>query len=163
MSWALTWYGVGLISHSIVEVITRAFYAMKDTRTPVVIGAAAMILNVILSLTLTRLFAAWNFMPHGGLALANTLATTIEAIALWMMLGKHNARVIFGSLFNSVWRSGIATLAMSLAVIGWGQVMSAPLWLLSLGGAIVGAAVYFVIALIVRSPEIKLPKFSRFV
>ena len=163
VSWALTWYGVGLISHSIVEVITRAFYAMKDTRTPVVIGAAAMILNVILSLTLTRLFAAWNFMPHGGLALANTLATTIEAIALWMMLGKHNARVIFGSLFNSVWRSGIATLAMSLAVIGWGQVMSAPLWLLSLGGAIVGAAVYFVIALIVRSPEIKLPKFSRFV
>jgi putative peptidoglycan lipid II flippase len=161
VSWALTWYGVGLISHSVVEVITRVYYAMKDTRTPVAVGAAAMILNVILSLTLTRLFASWNVMPHGGLALANTLATTIEAIGLWVMLRKHNARVMFAPLFNSIWRSGVATAVMGLGVIGWGRAVTAPLWLLSLGGASVGAGIYFVIALIVRSPEIKLPKFSR--
>jgi hypothetical protein len=93
--------------------------------------------------------------------LANTLATTIEAIGLWVMLRKHNARVMFAPLFNSIWRSGVATAVMGLGVIGWGRAVTAPLWLLSLGGASVGAGIYFVIALIVRSPEIKLPKFSR--
>jgi hypothetical protein len=72
------------------------------------------------------------------------------------MLGKHNARLNFGSLFNSGWRSLAATIGMGLAVIGWGQVVAAPLWLLSLGGAGLGAGVYFLIALIMRSPEIKL-------
>ena len=37
-AWALLWYSLGLVSHSVLEIIVRAFYAMQDTRTPVMIG-----------------------------------------------------------------------------------------------------------------------------
>ncbi|MEJ2570709.1 MAG: murein biosynthesis integral membrane protein MurJ [Anaerolineales bacterium] len=39
VSWALLWWGVGLVGHSVLEIIVRAFYAMHDTRTPVAVGA----------------------------------------------------------------------------------------------------------------------------
>jgi putative peptidoglycan lipid II flippase len=46
VAWALLWYGLGLVGHSVVEIISRAFYALHDTRTPVMVGVAAMSLNV---------------------------------------------------------------------------------------------------------------------
>ena len=86
VAWALLWFGVGLIGHSVVEIVSRAFYALHDTRTPVAASVGAMTLNVILSLTLPGVFAARGWMPHGGLALANSLATTIEMVVLlWIM------------------------------------------------------------------------------
>ena len=49
IAWALLWYATGLVGHCIVEIIARAFYAMQDTKTPVIIGAVAMGLNVFFS------------------------------------------------------------------------------------------------------------------
>ena len=38
VAWALLWYAAGLVGHSLVEVLSRAFYALHDTRTPVALG-----------------------------------------------------------------------------------------------------------------------------
>lgn len=155
-AWALAWYAVGLAGHSVVEVITRAFFALKDTRTPVMIGAGAMALNVVFSLTFTRLFAARGWMPHGGLALANSLATAMEMIGLALILRGRlnglNARDMVGSL----WRSALAAAGMGLAVFGWVRIVTASQWVVGLGGAAAGAGIYFLLALILRSPEIAL-------
>jgi putative peptidoglycan lipid II flippase len=48
VAWALLWYAAGLVGHSVMEVLTRAFYAQQDTKTPVLIGEIAMGLNVVL-------------------------------------------------------------------------------------------------------------------
>src|SRR5690606_29625815 len=82
--------GLGLIAHSLVEIVTRAFYAMHDTRTPVLIGGAAMLLNVVLSFTLIRFIGDSGSLvrgPFAGLALANTIATTLEAALLLALVG----------------------------------------------------------------------------
>jgi len=76
VAWALQFYALGLIAHSGVEILARAFYALHDTRTPVGIGLAAMAGNIAFSLLLK---GPWG---HGGLALANTLATYGELAAL---------------------------------------------------------------------------------
>src|SRR5574341_436278 len=92
-AWALLFFALGLVSHSLVEVITRAFYALHDTRTPVLIGGGAMLLNVILSLSLIRVIGDPGDLARGafaGLALANTLATTLEGVAL--LVGSEMAR-----------------------------------------------------------------------
>ena len=45
-----------------------------------------MLLNLGLSLTLPRLFDSMGWYPHGGLALANSIATTLEVIGLlWII------------------------------------------------------------------------------
>ena len=41
-AWALLWFAAGLVGHSVMEVLTRAFYAQHDTKTPVMIGVTAM-------------------------------------------------------------------------------------------------------------------------
>ena len=82
VAWALLWYAVGLVGHSVVEILVRAFYAMHDTKTPVLIGIVAMSLNVVFSLLFIALFSRLDWMPLGGLALANSLATTLEMVAL---------------------------------------------------------------------------------
>ena len=158
-AWALTWYAVGLIGHSVVEVVTRAFFALKDTRTPALVGAGAMVLNVIFSLTFTRLFGAWGWMPHGGLALANSLATAIEMLGLVIILRRRLDGLDARNVIGSLWRSALAAVGMGFAVfalLSGAQAVSAPLGLVGLGGAVVGAVVYFLFALILRSPEIML-------
>lgn len=162
VNWALVWYGVGLIGHSVVEVVTRAFFALKDTRTPVGVGAVAMLLNVLFSFAFTALFSAFGWLPHGGLALANSLATALEMIGLVILLRRRIGGLQLHTLFNSVWRSAIATLAMSLAVVVW--VIALPNvsdWLLGLGGAALGAAIYFALAFVLRSPELRLLRERR--
>ena len=49
---ALAWFAIGLPAHVVVHVLTRAFYAMQDTRTPVAWAVVAVIVNVVLMLVL---------------------------------------------------------------------------------------------------------------
>jgi putative peptidoglycan lipid II flippase len=89
VAWALLWYTVGLVGHSVVEIISRAFYSMQDTRTPVVIGVIAMSLNIALSIILGAFFQRIGWLPIGGLALANSIATGLEAIVLLFIMRKR--------------------------------------------------------------------------
>src|ERR1041385_9185977 len=50
VAWALLWYAAGLIGHNSLEVLTRAFYAQHDTKTPVIVGVLAMGSNVVFSI-----------------------------------------------------------------------------------------------------------------
>ena len=89
VAWALLWYAAGLVGHALVEILSRAFYALHDTRTPVTVGVIAMGINVGLSLLFPLLFERWGWMPHGGLALANSLATGLESIALVLLMRRR--------------------------------------------------------------------------
>jgi putative peptidoglycan lipid II flippase len=121
LTWALLWYAAGLVGHCVVEIISRAFYALHDTRTPVMVGVAAMSLNAVFSLLFTRLFAGAGLMPHGGLALANSLATALEMAALLVLMHRR----LHGLEGKEILRSASAALAGSLA-------MGAAIWLLLL-------------------------------
>ncbi|MCL4257503.1 MAG: murein biosynthesis integral membrane protein MurJ [Anaerolineales bacterium] len=155
VAWALLWYAAGLVGHSIVEIASRAFYALQDTRTPVLVGVGAMGLNVVLSLTLPGLFARAGLMPHGGLALANSVATFIEMLVLlWLMRGRLGG-LEEPRLLGGVGQSVLASLAMLAALWGWLATAAArPLWLQAAGGIAIGLAVYAAAAWLLRVPEL---------
>jgi putative peptidoglycan lipid II flippase len=143
VGWALLWYAAGLVGHAMVEILSRAFYALHDTKTPVFIGIAAMSLNVAFSYGFSALFSRIGWMPHGGLALANTLATALEMIGLLLIMRTRldglNGDLIRPALFTALFSGG----AMSLAILGWiGLTGSSPNWLLVLGGILAGMFVY---------------------
>lgn len=155
VAWALLWYAAGLLGHSIMEVLTRAFYARQDTKTPVIIGTIAMSLNVIFSIGFSRLFASIGWMPHGGLALANSLATALEAIALFVVMRKRLGGIEGGHILRGTIPSLIAAAGMMLILIGWlnyGKSLS--VWALVPAGVAIGGAVYFGILLALRMPEL---------
>jgi putative peptidoglycan lipid II flippase len=154
VAWALLWFAAGLVGHSLLEIVSRAFYALKDTRTPALVGTAAMTLNVIFSLGFSALFARIGWMPLGGLALANSLATAIESgILLWLMSrrlqGLDLARIRRGLLATVM-----ASAMMALVVFAWMAVMeSSASWILGIGGVAIGGAVYWLAALLLKAPE----------
>ncbi|HUF39862.1 MAG TPA: murein biosynthesis integral membrane protein MurJ [Anaerolineales bacterium] len=153
VAWALLWYTAGLVSHSVVEIVSRAFYALHDTRTPVFIGAATMALNVVLSLGLAAWFERSGWMPHGGLALANTLATTLEMFVLIALmrrrLGGLEGRRILAGLSQAV----LGTMVMAVALAAW-LAAAGNLWL-QVSGVLAGGAVYALILWILRVEEVR--------
>ena len=156
-AWALAWYAAGLVGHSVMEVLTRAFYAQQDTKTPVLIGTVAMGLNVVFSLAFARLFAQLGWMPHGGLALANSLATALEATALFIfMRGRLNG--IEGSyIARGFGACAVAALGMGLGLLFWVQATEGlPRWIAALGGVLLGGVVYGVAVILLRVPEVQI-------
>jgi len=114
--WALQFFALGLISHAILEITTRAFYALRNTRTPVMIAVVAMAINMGLSLLFMRLFAWLGYAPHGGLALANSMAVTVELVILLKLLQPEMGGVVPSGF-------GVSAAKMVLATVGMGLVL----------------------------------------
>jgi putative peptidoglycan lipid II flippase len=154
VAWALLWYAAGLVGHSVVEILARAFYALHDTRTPVLVGAGTMSLNVVFSFGFSALFDRIGWMPHGGLALANSLATALEMIGLLILMRRRLSGLEGKRVFTGAAKAGVATLAMSLVLWGWLNWMGTqPAWLLGGAGVLIGGAVYGLAALSVGLEE----------
>jgi putative peptidoglycan lipid II flippase len=147
---ALAFYALGLIGHSVVEIVARAFYALHDTRTPVVVGVATMALNVLLSLLLIQT------LQHAGLALANTLATSIEMVLLVWLLVHRLGGLEWPQLSATILRAGVATLVMVLP-LAWllRRWSDGPPVLVGVAGLVVAAALYVGTALFLHMPEVQ--------
>ncbi len=159
VAWALLWYSLGLIGHSLVEVLSRAFYAVHDTRTPVLVGVGAMSLNILLSIVFSRWFQSLGWMAHGGLALANSLATGLESVILLVLVRKK----LQGINGREVLKGGLISLAgsaiMGLAVYGFINFVPLSSRVLSLiGGVVIGVTVYALVLWLLRVPEFQSAK-----
>lgn len=157
IAWSLLWYAAGMIGHSILEVLTRAFYAQHDTKTPVLIGVIAMGLNVIFSFAFSAWFARIGWIPHGGLALANSLATAIEATALFAIMRKRLGSFEDHVLARGFGKSLLAGLGMGISLSFWTQIIGEmDHWISALSGVIVGILIYTFFSWALKAPEIKM-------
>jgi putative peptidoglycan lipid II flippase len=156
-AWVLGFFALGLVGHSVVEIATRAFYALKNTQTPVAIGVTAMIVNIGLSVLLMRLFATWGWPPQGGLALANSIAVTLEMIALLALLRPRLAGLAEPGLGQAIAKMGLATAGMALVLWLVLPILPAhPSWWAGIVGIIGGGSVYLGLAYALRVDEIRL-------
>ena len=157
IAWSLLWYAAGMIGHSVLEVLTRAFYAQHDTKTPVLVGAIAMGLNVIFSFAFASWFARIGWMPHGGLALANSLATALEATVLFAIMRRRLGSIEGHALARGFGKSLLAGLGMGIGLTFWMQIVGEmDHWITTLGGVTVGAMIYTFINWALKAPEIKM-------
>jgi putative peptidoglycan lipid II flippase len=155
VAWALTWYAAGLVFHSVLEVLVRAYYAMHDTKTPVLVGAAAMTLSIGLSLVFASLFQRFGWMPHGGLALAVSVSTALEVTTLFLIMRKHLHGIHGPDIAKGFGAALLATLFMCAVLVGWMQITkSHSAALTTLGGVVIGGAVYATVLVALRVPEV---------
>lgn len=154
-SWALMFFAMGLFAHGMVEILTRGFYALHDTRTPVILAVGSMLLNLVLSPLLVGVLA------QGGLGLAMSVAITFEAT---MLLGILRGRL--GGLDDGAVAAGMVKSFLSASAMG--LVLSAVLAGVSINGgqaatrnpfavlAVValGGLVYLGVSWLLRSSEL---------
>ncbi len=156
VAWALLWYAIGLVGHAMVEILARAFYALHDTKTPVLIGIAAMSLNVIFSYAFSYFFIQRGWMPHGGLALANTLATGLEMVGLILIMRKRLNGLNGKQIGSGLGKALIAGAVMIGAILGWiALTNNNSIWLLGLGGILIGGVTYTVTLGVLKTRELK--------
>lgn len=96
VAWALGFYAIGIAGFALLEVLSRAFYALEDTRTPAIAGLLAMLSNIALNLIFIQLIGHPDNLARGafaGLALANALTTIVEALALWWLIRRRLSKL----------------------------------------------------------------------
>jgi putative peptidoglycan lipid II flippase len=151
---ALLYYSLGLTFVALTRVLAPAFYALNDTKTPVITAFIAFILNLCLSLALM------GPLKHGGLALATTLSACGNMLMLlWFLrrkIGSFGGRriVLTGlkSLMATVPMTAVVLYACTLA--DWSLAGHKMLKCAVLGGAIAsGVLIYIVSVRLLRSEE----------
>jgi putative peptidoglycan lipid II flippase len=107
---ALLFYSIGLVGHAAIEILSRGFYALSDTRTPVVFAIVSLGTNLILS----SIFV-WPF-GVSGLALAVSLATLLEAGLLFVTLRGRIEGLDVRAIGKSFQWTAVSTVLMAEVV-----------------------------------------------
>jgi len=111
MAAILLFYSLGIVPLSLRVVLTRSFYALKDTWTPAYIGLVEVATCVGLNLLMVKSFGAVGLAL--GTAIASSLAMSLMFVAFYKRVGPLGAR----RLFDTLARTLLAAAAMAL--VAW--------------------------------------------
>jgi putative peptidoglycan lipid II flippase len=143
----LVFFSVRIVSEATLEIAARLFFAQHDTRTPMFVALGWLVVNVALA------FGLVEWLGIGGLALASTIAFTLQSAVLLIL----NHRRLGGLLGRELGMSAARTLtaAAGMAVVVWavGLVVDGRLPLLILG-TLTGGISYLGLNLLLGGQEI---------
>ena len=114
---ALQLYALGLLGYSVVRIVSPAFYALGEARTPVKVSVATVLFNAALNIMLVRA------LGYRGLALGTSIAALFNATLLLMLLRRHLAGLEGGRVLASMLKIVVASALMGAAAY------EADLWL----------------------------------
>ncbi|CDF57726.1 murein biosynthesis integral membrane protein MurJ [Thermobrachium celere] len=147
---ALLFYSIGMIGYGLREVLSKAFYSLKDTKTPTINAVISLIMNIILNITLSR------FMGIAGLAFATSISaivcTGLLFISLRKKIGGFGLKEIIMSFIkifiSSIVMGVVAKASYSLLLQGFNKNLSLII------AIILGITVYFAIVPFMRIREV---------
>lgn len=146
----LTAYAPYIIFQSLTDVVDRGFYAVGDSKTPVIIVVIQQVLNVILNFVLIKYF------DLEGLAYATVLSTAIGSSLMLYKFRDNFGAFNFRQAAISLGKIILVSLLMAyLAHLTYGGLAGKISHILALFGAIIVAGlVYIFLILIARIPEV---------
>lgn len=147
---ALLFYSIGIIGIALREVLSRTFYSLSDTKTPMVNGSVAVLLNIVLNIVLS------DVMGISGIALATSISALFSTFLLFVSLrkkiGPFGMKQISISFLKILFSSGVMG---GLAKLSFNYLTNSLSQSLSLLSAIaVGAVSYFVIIYFMKIEDV---------
>ena len=154
---ALIFYSLGLVGSSLRLMLNKVYYSLQDTRTPMINGAVAVGINIVLNLILVR------YMAHSGLALATSISATVTTILLFLNLRKKIGKFGMKRYLVCFTKTLAASIVMGLVVYAtyFGITKLFPgkiaVELLSLVLSVsLGMLVYFILCCVLRIKEARM-------
>ncbi len=152
---ALQFYAVGLVGYSVVKIASPTFYALHDSRTPVTVSVAIVLLNAAMS----YLFV--GVLGFRGLALGTSIAALLNAALLLWLLRSRLHGIEGGRITAALAKITVAGVAMSAAAWATERGLHALLpgmWVWTQVARVsvaigAGFAVLFLLAHLLRIPE----------
>nr|PZN57467.1 MAG: murein biosynthesis integral membrane protein MurJ [Chloroflexota bacterium] len=143
----LQFFALGIVVHSVLEVIARSFYADKDTFTPLVAAIGGFLVNLVVAVVASNVLtverhAIFNLLAGtfgvlglkatsgnvGALALANTLGVAFEVVLLMVILRRRWHGLNENAMAQTTLKTLAASLAMGLVVVVVGAVWTMLGW-----------------------------------
>ena len=156
---ALIFYSIGMLGFGLRDILGKIFYSLQDTKTPMINGIIAMILNIVLNLA----FVKFTNMGLGGLAFATSISSlltiTLLSISLRKKIGAFGGSKILKVLIKAL----VSALLMALVtkftynaigmILSQGFIQDAIKLAISVG---LGAIVYAISIIVLKIDEVKL-------
>ena len=109
---ALSCYAVGLTGYAALKVLTPAFYALGDARTPMMVSLGSIAVNFAMATTMIRLAG----LGHAGLALSTSAVALFGFVFLFLILRNRIGGVYGRELLTQTSKVGAAAIAMAAIV-----------------------------------------------
>lgn len=155
-----------LLGYAASELLVRTFYAMQDTRTPVYVGVAMILAQIVIGYGVVT-WTSWGIV---GLAWAFSLANNVEAVVLWALLRRRLGSAADGGrpwlgIAVATLAAGAAVWALRAVSVRWLPALTVsgaygrgadalPLLVWLAGAGAVGVGVYVGVAWMWRVPEV---------
>lgn len=156
---ALVFYSIGMIGFGLRDILGKVFYSLQDTKTPMINGVIAMVLNIVLNFY----FVKFTNMQLAGLAFATSISALVTIVLLFISLrrkigqfgGKSIIVVMIKALISSIIMALITLLVYNSLgkFLGASFIMDAIKLFVSVG---VGALVYGISVIVLKVDEINL-------
>lgn len=168
----LIFLGIGLVAEAAISLLVRGFYALHDSKTPVIVGSFTVILNIILSFVFVFSLTFWGRSVQ-GLAGASMLADSFYALILIYLLHRRvnsfNLNLLLTPAVKIFFAAGLTGLALYLPMKLLDQLVfdttrTMPLLMLTGIVSAIGLSVYLFLTWILEIEELKsfLGLFGRF-
>lgn len=147
---ALFYYSIGMIAFGLRDILSRAFYALQDTKTPMINATIAVVINIILNIVLSK------YLGIGGLALATSIAAIVGTLLLFITLRRKIGGFGLKEITKSFIKICIASILMGLIALGSFNFLSQNIrenlaLILAMG---LGALAYAILIYFMRIPEV---------
>ncbi|SEF55533.1 putative peptidoglycan lipid II flippase [Caloramator fervidus] len=157
-AFALAFYSIGIIGQCVSPILTRSFYALQDTETPVKIGIVIVIFNI----TLNLIFVKFSKLAIGGIALTSSLGSIFQCMIAYTILQKRVGKFNNKRLLTTFVKVMVSSIVMALIVkLSYGYISNILTFsekindLISVSICVfIGVLVYFFMTLILKVEEV---------
>ncbi|MEO8097052.1 MAG: murein biosynthesis integral membrane protein MurJ [Acidobacteriota bacterium] len=109
---ALSCFAIGLSGYSALKVLVPAFYSLGDSRTPMLVSIASIVINLSVATFLMRFFG----MGQAGLAVTTSVVALFGFLVQFVMLRNRLGGIHGRALLMHVGRVSLASLAMACVI-----------------------------------------------
>ena len=154
---ALTMYSIGMVAFGLMDILGKVFYALQDTKIPMINGAITMIMNIVLNIILVK------YLKLAGLALATSISTIVCIFLLFVSLNKKIGYFGQDKIIKTTIKSIISAVIMGVVtyfsydivsnLLGVGFVKEAISLVVSIG---TGAITYGILVILLKVDEVNI-------
>ncbi len=120
-AWALMGYAIGLTGYAAIKILSPAFYALDDAKTPMIIAVCSIAVNALASYFFRNWLSNFGVSPeysngygHVGVALATSSVALVNFFALALMMRKRIGRIDGKEIISAFLRIAAASAVMSI-------------------------------------------------
>lgn len=110
VSGALKFYSIGMIGLAVNEIISKTFFSMRDSKTPMITAVLSMIFNIVMA------YILFGTMRTNGLALAVALGSIFNAVLNFILLYRKDSNLFNKEDFVDICKIILSTFVMSVIV-----------------------------------------------